>query len=150
MNRVEFIDLGVTGYLAAWEIQRELAGEALSRRASGQEALHRVLCVEHPRVYTLGKNGNERNLLVAGEVPLVRVDRGGDITYHGPGQLVVSPVVDLLAIGMGVREYVEMLEEVVIEVLRRYEIAGERLAGATGVWIEPRGESARKICAIDI
>jgi lipoyl(octanoyl) transferase len=141
MSEITYVDLGVMGYLPAWERQREEA----------RAATHRVLFVEHPHVYTLGKSGNEANMLagVAG-VELVRVDRGGDITYHGPGQLVVYPILDLARLGTGVRGYVEGLEEIVTRVVGRYGIAGDRLAGATGVWLDARGVNARKICAIGI
>ena len=88
--------------------------------------------------------------LRAEHAEFVRVDRGGDITYHGPGQLVVYPVIDMANFGVGVKDYVDRLEEVVIRTVRQYGIAGERLAGATGVWVEPHSLRARKICAIGI
>ncbi|MDR0765636.1 MAG: lipoyl(octanoyl) transferase LipB [Odoribacteraceae bacterium] len=148
-GQLEWVDLGVMDYLAAWERQRLEAREAEERRATGK-TIHRVLLVEHPHVYTLGKNGDEANLLAPEGVTLLRVNRGGDITYHGPGQLVVYPVIDLLRAGAGVRQHVDWLEEIVIRVLLRHGITGERLPGATGVWIEPRGNAPRKICAIGI
>ncbi|MDR2413425.1 MAG: lipoyl(octanoyl) transferase LipB [Odoribacteraceae bacterium] len=148
MEALEWIDLGTMAYLDAWERQRETAREVLERRAASP--LHRVLLVEHPHVYTLGKNGNEANMLAPGGVTLVRVDRGGDVTYHGPGQLVVYPVIDLASTGSGARAYVEWLEEIVTRVIARHGITGERLPGATGVWVEPSGSRPRKICAIGI
>ncbi|MDR0544811.1 MAG: lipoyl(octanoyl) transferase LipB [Odoribacteraceae bacterium] len=147
MSALEWIDLGTMDYLAAWELQRRMAAEALARRPA--PPLHRVLLVEHPRVYTLGKSGNEANLLVRDDAPLIRVDRGGDVTYHGPGQLVIYPIIDLASANIGVRAYVEWLEEVIIRLLARRGITADRLPGAPGVWVDPRGD-ARKICAIGI
>ncbi|MDR2129552.1 MAG: lipoyl(octanoyl) transferase LipB [Odoribacteraceae bacterium] len=147
-GQVVYTDLGVMEYLAAWERQRDVARAVMERPGDGPAG--HVLFVEHPRVYTLGRNGNEANMLERGDVPLVKVDRGGDITYHGPGQLVVYPILDLAALGLGARAYVAGLEEVVIRVTRHHGIVGERLPGATGVWIAPGGANARKICAIGI
>ncbi|MGQ9621067.1 MAG: lipoyl(octanoyl) transferase LipB [Bacteroidales bacterium] len=116
-----------------------------------------LIFVEHPHVYTLGKNGSENNLLInriqlnAKDAAFYRIDRGGDITYHGPGQIVGYPVFDLEAIGIGLKEYIHRLEEAVIRTLAEYEIKGKRVDGATGVWIEPENmDSARKICAIGV
>jgi lipoyl(octanoyl) transferase len=148
MNRFEFIDLGVTGYLEAWERQREEA-RALVERPGLRD---RVLFVEHPHVYTLGKSGDAANILegAAEHAAVVRVDRGGDVTYHGPGQLVVYPVMNLTRAGVGPRAYVEALEGIVTRVVGRYGITGERLAGAAGVWLDVSGAAPRKICAIGI
>ena len=116
------------------------------------ETVGTILFVEHPHVYTLGKSGHAENLLV-GRPELERagakffhIDRGGDITYHGPGQLVCYPILDLEALGIGLRSYIEALEEAVIRTVARYGIRGERIAGASGVWIT--GPSVRE-CAPD-
>ncbi len=101
-----------------------------------------VLLVEHPPVYTLGKSGHAENLLVSRQAlealgaTFFHIDRGGDITFHGPGQLVCYPILDLEALGFGLRDYIEALEEAVIRTIARYGIRGGRIAGASGVWIE--------------
>lgn len=115
-----------------------------------------VLLVEHPPVYTLGKSGHADNLLIAREAleamgaQFFHIDRGGDITFHGPGQLVCYPVLDLERVGIGLREYIGALEEAVIRTVGRYGIAAGRIAGASGVWIDPEGARPRKICAIGV
>lgn len=114
-----------------------------------------LMLVEHTSVYTLGRHGNPANLiaperLVAEGIDLVEIDRGGDITYHGPGQLVAYPLIDLQRRHLGVKAYVNLLEQAVIDTIAEYGIKGERLDGATGVWIEPGTSRARKICAIGI
>ena len=115
-----------------------------------------ILLVEHPPVYTLGKSGHAENLLVAREAleamgaRFFHIDRGGDITFHGPGQLVCYPILDLERIGIGLREYIDTLEEAVIRTVAEYGIAAGRIAGASGVWIDPEGRRPRKICAIGV
>lgn len=161
-------DLGEMDYASCWELQRSLferlaarkrgaAGRGLAENTGNEPAaagngavpagtVGTVLLVEHPPVYTLGKSGHAENLLV-GRAELERlgarffhIDRGGDITFHGPGQLVCYPILDLERIGIGLREYIERLEEAVIRTVARYGIAAGRIAGASGVWIgEPAG-----------
>lgn len=115
-----------------------------------------VLLVEHPPVYTLGKSGHAENLLVSREAleaagaRFFHIDRGGDITFHGPGQLVCYPILDLERIGIGLRDYIDALEEAVIRTVAQYGIAAGRIAGASGVWIEPESRRPRKICAIGV
>ena len=115
-----------------------------------------VLLVEHPPVYTLGKSGHAENLLVSREAleaagaQFFHIDRGGDITFHGPGQLVVYPILDLERLGIGLRDYIDALEEAVIRTVAEYGIAAGRIAGASGVWIDPAGHRPRKICAIGV
>lgn len=115
-----------------------------------------VLLVEHPPVYTLGKSGHAENLLVSREAleaagaQFFHIDRGGDITFHGPGQLVCYPILDLERIGIGLREYIDTLEESVIRTVAEYGIAAGRIPGASGVWIEPESRRPRKICAIGV
>ena len=112
--------------------------------------------MEHPPVYTLGKSGHAENLLVNQEAleamgaQFFHIDRGGDITFHGPGQLVCYPILDLERIGIGLREYIEALEEAVIRTVAEYGIAAGRIAGASGVWIDPGKARPRKICAIGV
>ena len=156
MKRTLFFDLGTMPYREAWAKQERLLESIKAAKEKGEDTENYMLFVEHPHVYTLGKSGDEANMLVnaarlrAEHAEFVRVDRGGDITYHGPGQLVVYPVIDMANFGVGVKDYVDRLEEVVIRTVRQYGIAGERLAGATGVWVEPHSLRARKICAIGI
>jgi lipoyl(octanoyl) transferase len=116
-----------------------------------------LIFVEHPHVYTLGKNGSENNLLLdyiqlqAKDASFYRIDRGGDITYHGPGQIVGYPIFDLEAIGINLKKYIYLLEESVIMTLAESGIVAERLNGASGVWLDPGVSSrARKICAIGV
>lgn len=115
-----------------------------------------LLIVEHPPVYTLGKSGRESNMLVSGEflrsvgAEFHRTDRGGDITFHGPGQIVGYPILDLGLTGHSLKEYIGAIEESVIETVAAYGIAAGRIAGASGVWIDGKTPRARKICAIGV
>ena len=160
-------DLGTMDYAACWNLQQELFDALLSRKAAGrgcdaprtghgtQEA-GTILFVEHPPVYTLGKSGHAENLLVGREqlealgAQFFHIDRGGDITFHGPGQLVCYPILDLERLGIGLRAYIEAMEETVIRTVARYGIAAGRIAGASGVWIEKEGSVPCKICAIGV
>jgi len=116
-----------------------------------------LIFVEHPHVYTLGKSGSENNLLLdyiqlrAKDAKFYRIDRGGDITYHGPGQIVGYPIFDLEAIRIGLKEYVSRLEEAILKTIGEYGLSGSRLEGGTGVWLDPDVQGkARKICAIGV
>jgi len=168
---VRLLDWGTVEYAVALERQRELF-DALVARKNGQNAdgdAGWIVMCEHPHVYTLGRSGQAANLLVSEEflrsrgAALHRTGRGGDITYHGPGQLVCYPIVDLDRLGLGLRDYVGALEQAVIETVESFlrETPGEsrpevgRVAGKTGVWLtgapgvmSARGE--RKICAIGV
>lgn len=153
---MQVIDLGLRRYREVWELQEKLLEEAKGLKQKKEPVLNHLLLVEHDPVYTLGKSGQEANLLIsslqlqAKQAEFIKVDRGGDITFHGPGQLVVYPIFDLENFGIGVKEYVGRLEEVVIRTVAEYGIKGERLAGATGVWLDSDRPSARKICAIGV
>jgi lipoate-protein ligase B len=134
-------DLGRMEYLAALELQETLV--ALKQREPSADIL---LFVEHPHAYTLGRGGNEANVLAAGEVPVHRTSRGGDVTYHGPGQLVVYPILDLRSkLRKDVHRYVRHLELAAVQTLQDFGIAGMRRPPFTGIWIEER-----KIAAIGI
>lgn len=160
---VLYQDIGVKEYEVAWKMQETIFKKLLQNKLHGQRIVYgdensgngTLIFVEHPHVYTLGKNGSENNLLVdliqlqAADVKFYRTDRGGDITYHGPGQIVGYPIFDLEKIGIGLKEYIYSLEEAVIKALSYYGISGSRLPGATGVWIDPESR-ARKICAIGV
>jgi len=125
---------------------------------TGEEKIPGTLIfVEHPHVYTLGKSGSENNLLLdyiqlqAKDASFYRIDRGGDITYHGPGQIVGYPIFDLDAINIGLKEYIYRIEEAIIKTLAEYGLEASRLEGGTGVWLDPElTGKARKICAIGV
>jgi lipoyl(octanoyl) transferase len=145
----------------AWEYQEKLFDEMVSFRAGQTNSTESyqgyLLFVEHPHVFTLGKSGQQENLLVnedylrANGASFYRINRGGDITYHGPGQLVGYPIINLEAFGLGVRDYVYSLEEVIIRSLNHIGIFSGRLSGATGVWLDAEDkQKARKICAIGV
>ena len=156
MKKTIFKELGLMPYREAWALQERLHEEVKAAKFQGVDTVNYLLFVEHPHVYTLGKSGDEANMLIsaiqlqAKHAEFVKVNRGGDITYHGPGQLVVYPIIDMANFGLGVKDYVDRLEEVVIRTIEEYGIKGERLEGATGVWIEAHTPRARKICAIGI
>ena len=157
MTQLTFIDWGIIPYSEAYEKQKQLFETALRQKSEQQEIQNTVVFCEHPHVITIGRNGLASNLLFPEKrlkeksVELFHVDRGGDITYHGPGQLVGYPVLDLESFRMGLKEYIFQMEEVIIQLLAKYETKGERLAGATGVWLDTDNPGkARKICAIGV
>lgn len=156
MKTTRFVDLGIKGYREVWQQQEELLAGVIGEKLRGEKTSNHLLFVEHPSVYTLGKSGDEANMLISGiqlqakHAEFIKVDRGGDITYHGPGQLVAYPVIDLENFGLGVRGYVHKLEDVVIRTVSDYGIEGTRLAGATGVWIDVGTKRTRKICAVGV
>ncbi len=155
-RETKFSDLGIRDYRKVWEMQQQVLEEVKQRKMQGKAVPGYLFFVEHPPVYTLGKSGKEANMLMdalqlrARCAEFIKVDRGGDITFHGPGQLVVYPVVDLESFGMGVKEYVWALEEVVIGTLGKYGLSGSRVDGATGVWLGTGTLDERKICAIGV
>lgn len=161
-KKVLFKDLGLIDYKEAWDYQEDLLQEMVSRKLStseiknSPEAGSLIFC-EHPHVYTIGRSGSEANLLMNKEqlkkigASFYKINRGGDITYHGPGQLVGYPIFDLERLDIGVRKYVSLLEEAIIQTLAEFHISGDRLEGATGVWLDTKNPSkARKICAIGV
>ncbi len=156
MGNVSVKNIGRTEYSRAWELQRTLFDRLLASKQAGEAGEQTLLLVEHPHVYTLGKSGHESNLLVNDDflrsigATYFRIDRGGDITYHGLGQLVGYPILDLEQEHLSLRDYIWRLEESVIRTVAEYGITAGRLAGATGVWIDPQGRGARKICAIGV
>ncbi len=160
--KVRYEDLGLISFQEAWDYQETLFRQIIRHKAGIETvreepdplAGHLLFC-EHPHVYTLGKSGAERNLLITEEmmqkkgISFFRINRGGDITYHGPGQLVGYPILDLDAFHLTIRRYIHVLEEAVIRTLDVYGVNGERMEGATGVWLEPH-TFPRKICAIGV
>ncbi len=153
-----FNDLGLVPYRQAWDYQEKLYSELMSRKLAGEKSFpgHLLFC-EHPPVFTLGKSGSKENLLINEQmlaqkgIEFFHINRGGDITFHGPGQIVGYPILDLEQLNLGIRDYIRKLEESVILVLKEYGIPAGRLSGATGVWLDPEKPSlARKICAVGV
>lgn len=159
MAEFNYIDVGLKDYKACWDYQEELLKEVTDdkrTRKQPSEKNHFIL-VEHPHVYTLGKSGDEKNMLANAdflkkiEATFYKINRGGDITYHGPGQLVGYPIIDLEYYKIGVREYIEKMEDAIIETIAEYGLEGGRKEGATGVWLQAGHKvRARKICAIGV
>ena len=159
MASFNYIDLGLKDYKECWDYQEELLSEISSdkRECKAPSEKNYFLLVEHPHVYTLGKSGDEHNMLIHAdflkkiEATYYKINRGGDITYHGPGQLVGYPIIDLENYGIGVREYIEKMEDAIILTLKHFGLDGGRKEGATGVWLEAEHKvRARKICAIGV
>jgi lipoyl(octanoyl) transferase len=164
-KKVTFIDLGLIDYKEAWDYQeklfREVIDEKLANRSLPAEEQvftgnYLIFC-EHPHVITLGKSGSENNLLINQEqlnkrgISYYRINRGGDITYHGPGQIVVYPIFNLDYFFTDIHKYMRYLEDAVIRTLEEYGIHGERLKGSTGVWLDAEHPGkARKICAMGV
>lgn len=154
MAEIRIVDRGIIEYEEAWEVQKEYFSALLEARDSS-ESNNVLLYCEHPHVYTLGKSGVDANLLISPEnlqkigATFVKTDRGGDITYHGYGQLVGYPIINLHDFNIGIRSYIEMLEECVIRTIAEYGICGYRIDSCTGVWVKaPTGE--KKICAVGV
>src|SRR5665648_872773 len=151
-------DLGLKDYKECWDYQETIHAEVVADKRTSKKSseINRFLLVEHPHVYTLGKSGDEHNLLLnyiqlqAKDAVFFKTDRGGDITYHGPGQIVGYPILDLENFGMGLRQYIYSMEEAIIRVVALYGIEATRDPHATGVWIDVGKPSARKICAIGV
>lgn len=164
-KETEFIDLGLIDYQKAWDYQTQLFQSILDIKSENRLAAARVpqttnnylLFCEHPPVYTLGKSGDEKNLLINTEAlqtigaTYYHINRGGDITFHGPGQLVVYPVIDMENFFTDIHQYMRLLEESVILTLKEVGITSGRIPGLTGVWIDDGDEKrARKICAMGV
>jgi len=152
-----FTDWGLIPYSIAYEKQKELFEQALNAKLTGQKVNNTLIFCEHPHVITIGKNGKFSNLLYPENilkekgVSLFHIDRGGDVTYHGPGQLVVYPLFDLDTFHLGLKSYIHLLEEAIIRLLSIYNIKTERLENATGVWLDTdKPQRTRKICAIGV
>ena len=159
---IRFRDLGLIDYKEAWDLQESLFKETIElkiRIRNGETELktenHLLFC-QHPHVYTLGKSGSEENLLLDDQglsdkgARYYKINRGGDITYHGPGQLVVYPIFDLDHFFTDIHKYMRFLEESVIRTLAEFGIESGRVEGLTGVWIEGDSPRARKICAMGV
>jgi len=164
MNTIKYIDLGLSEYGATWERQELLMKEIIDQKLTNQylpeadriKTPGYLLFVEHPPVYTLGKSGEAHNLLLNNvqlaekQISFFKTNRGGDITFHGPGQLVGYPILDLENYGMGLRQYIYSMEEAIISTLAQYGITSSRDPEATGVWLNVGQQTTRKICAIGV
>jgi len=157
---IVFKDLGLMDYQEAWDYQEERFNRLVEfKRQPGDKAVpsQYLLFCEHPHVYTLGKSGDEHNLLIRQDflkkidATYYKTNRGGDITYHGPGQLVGYPILDLEKQGLGLKQYIQLLEDSIIELLQQHGITATQMEGATGVWLDATHPvKARKICAIGV
>jgi lipoyl(octanoyl) transferase len=163
MNRnILLKDLAVKDYKETWEYQSELLQTVVDTKISNrrknlqEETKNYFLFVEHPHVYTLGKSGNLSNLLLnekqlkEKEATFYKINRGGDITYHGPGQIVGYPILDLENFFTDIHKYLRLLEETIILTIAEYGLKGVRSKGETGVWLDVGTPFARKICAMGI
>ena len=163
--RVECKWVGHMPYKECWEYQQSLFNDLLAKQGDESDFVGTIIFVEHPAVYTLGKSGKMSNMLINEErlkalgAEFYHIDRGGDITFHGEGQVVCYPILDLEKLGIGLRRYIEILEESIIETVAEYGIKSRRLEGATGVWLCDEAEllngekierNWRKICAIGV
>ncbi len=161
---ISYHDLGNMEYKTAWEYQENVFRERVSQKLENRKLPEEerifmenlLLFVEHPHVYTLGKSGESNNMLINDKflakinATYFKTDRGGDITYHGPGQIVGYPIFDLDQFGIHLKQYVHSIEECIILFLKEKGIEASRLNGATGVWLEPESKNVRKICAIGV
>ncbi len=163
---VDFIDLGLKDYKETWDYQTELFDKNIALKIANRKEAdaskhqittnHLIFC-EHPHVYTLGKSGSEENLLISEAIlkqqnaQYYKINRGGDITYHGPGQLVGYPIFDLESyFYTDIHKYMRMLEEAIILTIAEYGLIGGRVEGMTGVWLDGETDNARKICAMGV
>ncbi|NOT75348.1 MAG: lipoyl(octanoyl) transferase LipB [Cyclobacteriaceae bacterium] len=163
-HETEIIDLGLIDYQQALDYQTHLFNDTLAIKSANRDTSedkqlttknYLIFC-EHPHVFTLGKSGDEKNLLVKKEelhtinATYYPVNRGGDITYHGPGQIVVYPVIDMENFFTDIHQYMRLLEESVIMTLKHFSIQSGRIPGLTGVWLDIDNNKARKICALGV
>lgn len=160
--RVFVHDIGLIDYQEGWDYQEKLFKQSIDHKiavrkgeSTGVASNHLLFC-QHPHVYTLGKSGKKDHLLLS-EAELAqkkavfyKINRGGDITYHGPGQIVVYPILDLEQFFTDIHQYMRYLEEAVIKTIAVFGLKGERLKGMTGVWLDPGKSNERKICALGV
>ncbi len=161
-NKVIPKHLGLIDYKEAWEFQEQIFNKTIAQKIElrnnpdAEKTQNYLLFCEHPHVYTLGKSGESSHLLLNEDslkekkATYYEINRGGDITYHGPGQLVVYPIFDLDYFFTDIHKYMRFLEEAVIQTLAEYGVIGDRYPGFTGVWLDPNSPKARKICAMGV
>lgn len=151
-----FQDWGLIDYQQAWKRQEMLFEKIIAEKKAGKQTDNYLIFCEHPHVYTLGKHGDQNNMLLnsnelhKANATFVHTNRGGDITYHGPGQIVGYPILNLENFSLGLKQYVFNIETVIIELLALYGVFSTQLAGATGVWLDAQNAKARKICAVGV
>ncbi len=163
MNKqIKVLELGQKDYKETWDFQEELFQDVVNKKIQNRRentkhlTPNHLLFVEHPHVYTLGKSGDLSNLLlnekqlVEKKATFYKINRGGDITYHGPGQIVGYPILDLENFFTDIHKYLRLLEEMVILTLAEYGLKSERSKGETGVWLDVGTPFARKICAMGV
>jgi lipoyl(octanoyl) transferase len=157
MYFVEYKDIGLVEYKEAWDYQEQLHNILLNESKTRTNHIGYFIICEHPHVYTLGKSGNVNNLLInenflkSINATFYKTNRGGDITYHGPGQIVGYPIININKLQIGVKKYIYNIEELIIKTLKEYNVNGTRLDKATGVWIINKdSKTAKKICAIGV
>ncbi|ALL08430.1 octanoyltransferase [Pedobacter sp. PACM 27299] len=161
-KKVAFIDWGLTDYQESWEKQEQIFNDTIAVKTGNRnngtelETPNYLVFVEHPHVYTLGKSGHPENLLldeqglIEKEATYYKINRGGDITYHGPGQIVGYPILDLDNFFTDIHLYLRTLEDAIILTLKDYGIESGRSPGFTGVWLDADTDKARKICAMGV
>ncbi len=155
-KKTTFLDWGSVAYNEAWEKQEVLFNQILASKKDHLATSNYLVFCEHPHVYTLGKSGAEQNLLVdyiqlqAKKATFVHTNRGGDITYHGPGQIVGYPILDLENFGLSLKGYIHLMENAIIELLADYGIEADHFEEGTGVWLNIGKPDCRKICAIGV
>ncbi len=164
-KQTQFIDLGLIDYQKAWDYQTDLFSKILAIKSENRNlpdneqrtTNNYLIFCEHPHVFTIGKSGDEKNLVIpAADLSSIgasyhQINRGGDITYHGPGQIVVYPVIDLENFFTDIHQYMRTLEESVIQTLKEFGVESGRIKGLTGVWLDWNDEKkARKICALGV
>ena len=157
MKQLIFQDLGRMAYKAAWDFQEEMLNNKAEEKRNNKTPDNHLYFVEHNPVFTLGKNGDAHNVLMSNEqlkelgIEYYHINRGGDITYHGPGQIVGYPIIDLDQFNTDLGWYLRSLEEVIILTLAEYGLKADRSPGETGVWLDPDKKGfERKICAMGI
>lgn len=155
-SKLQFVNWGLIEYNEAWAKQESLFNGSIERKKQNLSTENFLVFCEHPHVYTLGKSGDEHNMLLsyiqlqAKDAAFVKTNRGGDITYHGPGQVVGYPIFDLANFDIGLKQFVFKVEEAIINTLAPYGISSTRLDGSTGVWLDVGLPTCRKICAIGV
>ncbi len=147
---------GLIEYNQAWNKQEEIFNQQIALKSNELPTNNHLILCQHPHVYTMGKSGDDQNLLLnyiqlqTKNASFVKTNRGGDITYHGPGQIVGYPIFDLSNFKLGLKQYIWLLEEAIIQTLFHYNIPSQRLEGATGVWLDVGQPQCRKVCAIGV
>ena len=159
MANFNYEDLGLKDYKECWDYQETIHQQVVDDKLANKRSsdINRFLLVEHPHVYTLGKSGDEHNLLINGDflkkidAVYYKINRGGDITYHGPGQLVGYPIIDLENYKIGVKDFIFKMEQAIIQTIAEYGLEGSLKEGATGVWLDATiPAKSRKISAIGV